>query len=485
MSIFNKLTSLFNGNGKPVTEAEQEATNQVAKNPLKIQENAVHIYSHGFSNGVYRVEPDKENFQEFLRASSETEKIMELRKLNERMLLDARQQLVSKKQTSQAVQEKFIERKESVEHLQKGMTEIDEQKSVTQEKQKVLIEQRNTTHAEYGWIPAILYLGAGIVFIVGDISITHQITSWGFDMKGIEGWVFAVGLAFTAFLIKPVVDRLLEKPFQKAGLQMKQVYKTVLLLITVLGITMLFLLGKFRSESQVAATKLGDINYQMQSISDPNSPQYLKLAEERKKINEDLTSNPVGEWGIILSGIIFAIGGALCMSIAFPSLSQLINRYWILPSRIQKLERTIRKMNEQRLAMKNELKITTGDILKAEHQLKGFDFERITNEIKELELEQKRLLVEYYENQFQKEKNLYEDGRNRGEKFDIDGDMVYKSADADPTELYHRNGKSANAGDNNKALKRPFVKIRKLIADNYNKNLNNKSADGSEFEILS
>ena len=486
MSFFNKLISFFKRNEEQPQEPQAEEVHEIATPSHTLpSENVIYIYSHGFTNGVYRVEPEKDNFQEFLLASNEADKIIEQRRLNQHKLTAAKQLLNIKQTAAQAVQNLYIEKKESVDDLHSRIDELDQYKVVQQGKQQLLIEQRSATHAEYGWVPALLYLAAGIVFIVGDISITHQITSWGFDMKGIEGWVFAVGLAFTAFLIKPVVDRLLEKPFQKAGLQMKNMYKTVMLLITVLGIVMLFLLGKFRSESQVAATKLGDINYQMQSLSDPNSPEYIKLADERKKINEDLTSNPVGEWGIILSGIIFAIGGALCLSIAFPSLSQLINRYWILPARISRLERNINKLQVQRTELKANLKLVAGDILKAEHQLKGFDHERLINQITMLEEEQKTLLEEYYQMQYRKEKNLYEDGKNRGEKFNTDGDLMYKSTDNDPTDLYHKNGKTPAASDSNKGQRRPFVKITKLIAENYTKNQNNKSADGSEFEILS
>jgi hypothetical protein len=484
MSFLKKLITFFS---KKKEIPEPEKAEELPATPVRHSspsDSVIYIYSHGFTNGIYKVHPEKDNFQEFLKASSEADKILVLRRQNEQRLAYARQQLALKESAARTVQDIRIEKQESEEHLKGRMMEIEEQRAVKQERLKQVVEQRNQTHAEYAWVPAILYLFAGIVFIVGDISITHQITSWGFDMKGIEGWVFAVGLAFTAFLIKPVVDRLLEKPFQKAGLEMKKVYKTVLLMITVLGITMLFLLGKFRSESQEAATKLGDINYQMQSISDPNSPEYLKLAEERKQINQDLTSNPVGEWGIILSGIIFAIGGALCLSIAFPSLSQLINRYWILPVRIRSHEAGVKKLVDLRSELKSQMKMVSGDILKAEHQIKGFDFERLKSEVKELEEEEKKLLVAYYEMQFQRESNLYEDGRNRGEKFNPDAELMYKTTELDPTDLYHRNGKTPAVPDN-KVQRRPFVKIRKMIADNYYKNQNNKSADGSEFEILS
>jgi len=484
MSIFRKLASLFSRNGNEAPSIQSEAADETVVKPgPAIPENVIYIYSHGFTNGVYRVEPDNDHFEEFLRASSESERVSEQRKHNQVQLIEARQQLSAKHTAFEKVQEIFVERGKSVEFLNGRIQEIDESKQVKLERQKKLAEVRNATHAEYAWVPAILFLIAGVVFIVGDISITHQITSWGFDMKGAEGWIFAVGLAFTAFLIKPVVDRILEKPFQKTGLQLKGVYRAVLLLITGLGIVMLFLLGKFRSESQVAATMLGDINYQMQAISDPNSVEYQKLAEERKKINENLTNNPVGEWGIILSGIIFAIGGALCLSIAFPSLSQLINRYWILPSKISSLRKQINRLEAQRTDIKGELKVVTGDILKAEHQIKGFDFDRISEHISELETEEKRLLVEYYEVQFNKEKNLYQDGKSRGEKYSIDGDLAYRALEHDPTDLFHKNGKSAS--DTAKTPRRPFVKIRKMIADNYNKHQNNNSPDGTEFEIVS
>ena len=171
-------------------------------------------------------------------------------------------------------------------------------------------------------------------------------------------------------------------------------------------------------------------------------------------------------------------------SIAFPSLSQLINRYWILPVRIKGHETGIKKLFDQRSEIKSQIKAVSGDILKAEHQIKGFDFERLTNDVKQLEDEEKRLLIAYYEMQFERESNLYEDGRNRGEKFSPDAELLYKTTELDPTDLYHRNGKTPAVPDN-KTQRRPFVKIRKMIADNYYKNQNNKSADGSEFEILS
>jgi hypothetical protein len=170
------------------------------------------------------------------------------------------------------------------------------------------------------------------------------------------------------------------------------------------------------------------------------------------------------------------------MSIAFPSLGHLINRYWILPVRINNLERKIQKISSQRNELRAALKMVAGDMLKADHKLKSYDFITLKDEIKVLEEVEKKLVIEYYETQFRKEKFLYQDGKARGEKYDVDASLIYKAMEHDPTDLFHTNGKTVT--DNNKGPRRPFVKIRKMIADQY-KNQTNHSPDDNEFEILS
>src|SRR5689334_13141083 len=148
MSIFSKLIALFSRKEPDTITPEVHETRTESSNPpIHIDESVLYIYSHGFSNGVYRVEPGKESFQEFLRANSDAEKIAELRRINDRMLFDARQQLLAKRNASKTIQDLFIERKESVGHLQNVMTEIDQSRAVVQEKQQALVAQRDTTHA--------------------------------------------------------------------------------------------------------------------------------------------------------------------------------------------------------------------------------------------------------------------------------------------------------------------------------------------------
>src|SRR5687768_9639696 len=108
MSFFTKLISLFKRNSKTALPEKQEEVTVVTPPAHSAPtDNVIYIYSHGFTNGVYKVEAEKENFQEFLKASSEADKIMVLRRNNQQQLSVARQQLVSKETAARAVQDIF------------------------------------------------------------------------------------------------------------------------------------------------------------------------------------------------------------------------------------------------------------------------------------------------------------------------------------------------------------------------------------------
>jgi hypothetical protein len=453
----------------------------------KPPDNVINIYDRGFANGVFRIEIEKDTFEAFLKASNDVDQINAQRKQNENSLEEAKNKLKTDSQTLEIAQETVIAKGKPIEHTQLEVERVEQRRTSYLDKQKALSIKQEETKPEHPWLPALFFFLAGVVFIVGDISITHQITSWGFDMAGMEGWIFAVGLAFTAFLIKPLIDRLLEKPFQKAGHELKRLYKAFLIGITVLGLLMLFFLGRFRSDAQTANTKLIEIRRQQSDISDVNSAEYRRLTDDRKKINEALTNNKVGEWGIILSGIVFAIGGGLCLAVAFPSLTQLTSRYWILPLRIRDCRVKAERCNKQLLDLRSNLAALSVD--KAAQKMKTISLSETTLRIHALEEEQKSLLVKYYEAQYEKERTLYHDGRNRGEKYSIEGDLIYRVIETDFVGSNGSKAKNGNGSDSPRPYRtytrRPFIKMRKMIADNYNKNQNNNSQDGTEFEIVS
>jgi len=465
---------------KPV--GEPEAT------PAPPPDNVIYIYSHGFTNGVYGVAPDQDSFEKFLEHCSQLDWIKEQRALKEKAMAQTELKLHTAVLAYEADTNTFVEKEKMAGHISLSLAELEGQRVKKEEKETALVTQIQECVSEHPWAPALLYFAAGITFIIADISITKQITSWGFNMKGAQSWIFATGLAFTAFLIKPAVDRLLEKPFQSAGFKLTKIYKCVLLSLTVLGLIMLCFLGKFRSDSEIAKGQLDDISNQMDKWS-PTSSQYIQLQDQYHEIQKSLDNNSMGQKGLILSGMLFALGGAICLSIAFGSLKHLINRYWILPVRIRHLQKEAKVLGQEIASLRTEHTTTKTEEEKTGKRLLANEVYSLRDELKKLQDERSTLLAEFYEAQYNKERALYLDGKNKGGKYTIEGKLVYKVSGNDHDSIYLGKKDTMNEEQAEPSprpyTRRPFVKMRKMIADNYNKNQNSQSNDGSEFEIIS
>jgi len=450
------------------------------------QGNVVYIHNHGFTNGVYRVEPD--GFERFLEFGNRSDRVREQQELNKRAIAETREQLGREKSAHAADSAVVVEKEKLAGNLLKLIGEREQAQLNLAQREAALIGQMQGTIAEYSWVPALLFLTAGVTFVAADISITKQITSWGFNMSGADAWIYAVGLAFTAFLIKPAFDRLLEKPFQAGGHRMKAVYKGVLLGITLLGLVMLYCLGKFRADSERAKIKLGDLRDQMAAV-DPSSAPFKALQAEYEQVQQSLDENPMGQRGLVLSGLLFAIGGAVCLSVAFGSLKQLINRYWFLPWRIDRRRKELRVLGKRVENLRADHGEAKAEQEKAEGRLAANGLVDLQARLDSLYVEETGLVDEFYLVQYEKERALYQDGRSRGEKYALDGELIYKVVANDSGAVYvgKQNGskESPLPSPLRPYTRRPFVKMRKMIADNFNKNQNNQTHDGTEFEIVS
>jgi len=447
--------------------------------------NVVNIYSHGFTNGVYRVEPDAAAFERFLQYCNESDKIREQRMLNKLALVRVQERLDGERVACTADQDTVISKGKEAERLSVSMEELTGIRRSMEEKEESLVKQQGDTVPEYAWVPAIFFLLAGGTFIAADVSITKQITSWGFNMTGMQGWVYAVGLAFTAFLIKPVIDRMLEKPYQSGGFNLKTLYKIVLVGTTVSGLVMLWFLGCFRADSERAGMELKGLTDRMAGM-DPTTADYVKLQTQYDGVQRGLDENTMGQNGLVLSGLLFAIGGALCLTVAFGSLKQLINRYWILPARIGRVRRKIHKMAKQLDAMRAVHTLVLADREKAEKRLGESELAGLREELIKLQDEELTLVTSFYQVQSERELALYRDGRGRGEKFQLDGDLLYRipGNDVARLQLENSNGATGVSESQRRYARRPFVKMRKMIADQFYKNKNNLPYDdGTESDI--
>src|SRR3954468_9949925 len=97
MSILNKLRSLFERPSRVESQPEiVDGPGSNSKSQPQLSENVLYIYSHGFTNGVYRIEPESDHFNDFLLASNESQKVAEQRRQAEARLAEAKAQLNSK-----------------------------------------------------------------------------------------------------------------------------------------------------------------------------------------------------------------------------------------------------------------------------------------------------------------------------------------------------------------------------------------------------
>jgi hypothetical protein len=491
MSFLQKATSLFSRH-KAETTSDSTPPKETATEPASTEasptDNVIYIYSHGFTNGVYRVSPDSDSFETFLENGNRLDKIKEQRETTEKAIAETEMKLSAATLSRSADTHVLVEKKHLSEHISASLIELDQHQLKMEQQETSLVTQMQETVSEYPWVPALIYFSVGITFIVADFSITQQITSWGFDMSGWQGSIFAVGLAFTAFLIKPTIDRLLEKPFQASGFKLKTLYTCVLLGITAIGLAMLLFLGKFRSDAERAQSDI-KIILEQTNATDPRSPEYAILQKKLADVQKSLDDNPMGQTGLILSGLLFAIGGAICLSLSFGSLKNLMYKHLFLATRIRRIRIEQAKLHLAIAKLRSEHTTTKIERENAEKRLSASEAQLLGEVLKELQEERFRLLTEFYQAQFEKEHALYEDGKNKGGKYEIDGKLTYKVPDSDHSSIHlnKKDGKEDTAplSPLRPYTRRPFVKMRKMIADNFNKNQSTQAYDGSDFEIVS
>ncbi|HMQ87310.1 MAG TPA: hypothetical protein PKB07_06990 [Flavilitoribacter sp.] len=290
--------------------------------------HAEFISKRGFSNGLLRI--PQEIFERYIAAYEETKRLG---------------LVISKMEKEADQKDKKI--KDIEEDRDKLMTEIIQQKqeSAHQDTQKArysgLLQQLQhrlqdikaqfqNNYPVYGWIGTLLFLGAGFIFIKTDISIINTIAFNGLDMKPAEASIFALGFALLAIILKPLVDRIFEKPYQNG-----KTYWMHGLLISVglITISALWIMGAYRNQAFVASKDKEVIESRLEHLNDELNrglraspdPEIIDLEKELKRVTASFSS-PLVKWLFISSSILFAIAGAICFSIGVPSFRMHANR---------------------------------------------------------------------------------------------------------------------------------------------------------------
>jgi uncharacterized membrane protein len=158
---------------------------------------------------------------------------------------------------------------------------------------------------------AALYTVAGALFVAGDVIMSREVVANALKLRGaVEPWVFALGLAMLAVLVKPAYDRLVEEPYWHGR---RRPFVVTILASALAALATLWVLGAFRSTAFIANAQIQRRAAELARTSDPAA--LAQIQEQIGAIQAELMASPLGFWAFVLSGVLFAVAGAICLGI--------------------------------------------------------------------------------------------------------------------------------------------------------------------------
>ena len=485
---------------EPETTAVTVLSSSAPSAPDTQMEHSFRSYDHGFTNGLLRIEA-----QDFETFAEESEKLRFIR--HQLYLVESEaQELRHTKATVTSERLSFTRARLEAEARQQTLTQqlqrAEEKRKENRTEQVAIDEEKSKLKPAYAWPPAILYLLAGFVFIAADIAVMHDVTRNGLNMDGeYEPWLFAIGLAFVAFLIKPAVDRILEKPY--ANNENVHLNHKALKVFAGAALITLGIMGYFRSEATSIdnqKTELGrevsKLRKQKQKLEveevnvAPINKQIAEVQEKIQQVDSARANSLSMRIGLVLASMLFAIASAVCLGIAFPAINNLHRSQFVLRNRRRKLVVNSTPLEEVVTSLETQL---------AEEQqrqkLLTFTFEELADlsllesrmsvlQTRELELRQ-----EFVNCQAARHRSLYRDGKARGATYELQGTLSYSVADADRrvAESHELEDRASVSGapfeeDARRTGRRPYVVLRRLISQHYTRHRKNGQAESIEIE---
>lgn len=330
-------------------------------------------FQHGYSSGVEGITPD--TYESYL--SSEVnltwlnERITEKRADINRVAEQLTEATTARKMAFAPLQEHLLQvgiAAKQVEQLNKIRQQIVAEQSQLQ-------QRRAAAKPDYSLLAGLLFVAAGISFLLGDLIISHEIVAYALNIRNnTEAWAFAVGLAMVSILLKPAYDRLIEQPYQRDPILNGRRYWRFKVGLGIFAIVTLTVLGWFRYEAYRTDQLKSAINKsirQMQQNATPmdgdagatiGNPALLAQIEaqlrESTTLNLALVNSPWALLSFVLSGLLFALAGAVCLGIGLPVVSAYWFRWLQADIRLWKLRRRLRRLQQEQ---------TPADAMLAEH----------------------------------------------------------------------------------------------------------------------
>jgi hypothetical protein len=185
---------------------------------------------------------------------------------------------------------------------------------------------------ENSLLALILMLVAALIFISADFIISLTVVSTQLLLDGeifgdfkIFGFnpspfIFALALAAIPFLLKPAYDRLIEQPYK---LNKNKIYFNVLIILVALAaLGLLVNTGFVRLKDFEDLEKIEeiDLNGGVMGLNFPPEP--VVTPSQEKPDN-------VIAFVVVVSGFLFALGGAILFGMGLPELRKRVKRAWL------------------------------------------------------------------------------------------------------------------------------------------------------------
>ena len=187
---------------------------------------------------------------------------------------------------------------------------------------------------ENSLLALVLMLVAALVFISADFIISLTVVSTQLLLDGeifgeskIFGFnpspfIFALALAAIPFLLKPAYDRLIEQPYKLN--KNKNYFNVLIILVALTAFGLLVNTGyvrlkDFEDFNTIEATNENDNDGGMDLISQ-SEPQLPSISEK---------PNNYIAFVVVVSGVLFALGGAILLGMGLPELRKRVKRAWL------------------------------------------------------------------------------------------------------------------------------------------------------------
>ena len=187
---------------------------------------------------------------------------------------------------------------------------------------------------ENSLLALVLMLVAALTFISADFIISLTVVSTQLLLDGeifgeskIFGFnpspfIFALALAAIPFLLKPAYDRLIEQPYKLN--KNKNYFNVLIILVALAAFGLLVNTGYVRLKDFEDLEKIEETNANgngggMDLISQPE-PQLPSISEK---------PNNFIAFVVIISGVLFALGGAILLGMGLPELRKRVKRAWL------------------------------------------------------------------------------------------------------------------------------------------------------------